>query len=94
MKLAPPVSTLQPLPPDVHAAVSQNAQRVATPADIQTIQNVQIREQSSAPAGTDDNQLPVIPFVQAPSTDSIVLWAALIIAVLVAAGAAWLWRSF
>jgi len=95
MKLAPPQNTLQPLPPDVQPAVSQSVQRTATQADIQTIQQAQTAQQNTSVPGTTNNGvLPVTAFAPGSSSDSIALWVALIIAVLIAAGAAWLWRSF
>lgn len=93
MKLAPTHSTLQPLPPDVQPAVSQNVQRTATQADIQTIQNIQAQQQDSA-SGQQSGALPVTAFAPSSPADSIVLWIAIIIALLVAAGALWFWRSF
>lgn len=92
MKLAPNQNTLQPLPPDVQPAVSESAQRTATPADIQTIQTVQAAQQSSGASG--GNGIPAIPYMPASSSDSIALWVALIIAVLIVAAAVWFWRSF
>jgi hypothetical protein len=77
----------------VQPAISQSVQRTATPADVQTIQNVQVQENSNQ-GGIQNNALPVTAFAPGSSADSFALWVALIIAVLIAAGAVWLWRSF
>jgi hypothetical protein len=91
MKLAPTGNTLQPIQANVQPAVSQNVQRAATQADIQMIQTVQT-EQSEASA--QQNSAPAIPFVQAAPSSSIVLWVALVIALVIAAAGVWFWRSF
>lgn len=91
MKLAPNANTLQPLPANVQPAVSQSVQRTATQADIETIQNVQTTEQTQA---NQQSGSPVPAFVPVPSGGSVALWIALIIAVLVAGAAVWIWRSF
>lgn len=93
MKLAPPANTLQPLPPDVQPAVSQNVQRTASPADLQTIQNMQAAEQRSG-SPQQNGALPVTSFAPISSADSAALWIALAVAALIAGGLAWLWRSF
>jgi hypothetical protein len=93
-KLAPPPNTLQPLPVDVQPAVSQNVQRAATPADMQSVQQAQASEPTP-----DSN---VVPTVTSQSTDlsggsfSGTEIIAVILAVLVLLGGAvvWLWRSF
>lgn len=92
MKLAPPHGTLQPLPPDVRAAVSQSVQRTASAADIQTIQNVQIAQQTSASA-QQNSALPVTSFAPTSASDSLALWTGLIIAAVIAGGMAWLWKK-
>jgi hypothetical protein len=93
MMLAPSADKLQPLPPDVQPAVSQSMQRTASPADLQTIQNVQAAEQSSASV-QQNGSVPAIPYVPSSASNSVALWFALIIAVIVAGGAVWFWRSF
>jgi hypothetical protein len=94
MKLAPPQNTLQPLPPDVQPAVSQSVQRTASPTDIQNAQLSQQSQQDIVQGQTtgQPSALNVAQFSSAP--DSTVLWIILVIAIIVAAGAAWLWRSF
>jgi hypothetical protein len=94
MKLAPPQNTLQPLPPDVHADVSETVQRTATPADIQTIQNVQSGAQQSSSFGQNNTILPVTAFAPSSPVNSVALWIALIVAALIAGALVWFWRTF
>jgi hypothetical protein len=93
-KLAPPQDKLQPLPANVQPAVSESIQRTASPADLQTIQNVQAEEQSSAVPAQQSNTLPITPFAPVSSSDSVALWIALVIAAVIIGGFVWLWKSF
>ncbi len=92
MKLAPQQNTLQPIPANVQPAASQNVQRTATQADIQTIESVQAAQETAA-SQHQDTALPMTP-PAAGAVNSIILWIAIAIAVVVAAGAIWFWRSF
>jgi|GEM_PF-5729444 len=97
MKLAnfPNSQSLQPLPAQAHADTSESVQRSATPADIQNVQNA--AQAAPAPTYSADTTGYASDLTNGlPSflSGSFTLWLVLALAILVAFGSVWLWRSF
>jgi hypothetical protein len=90
---APSQNKLQPLPPDVQPAVSQSVQRNASQTDIQAAQLSQ-QSQDLTPGQVSGQPSGVIVPGFSPTSDTAVLWIFFSIAIVVVAGAIWLWRSF